>query len=619
MHVFVSYARQDRAVVDGLVEDLEGLGHTAWYDDDLTGGQAWWNEIIRQLQACDAMAFVVSRSSSRSEACRLEAGYAAGLARPIVPVQVDLGASVRLLPACVAERQFVDYTERDADAIIDLTRALAAVPADVALPSPLPEPPPVPISYLTGLAQRIDDEAPLGADQQRAALAELRARLGDEDQRADVVGLLRLLQRRADVLASVARDIDEVLAQALIQQQASPTTPGAPAPSGVDEAGEAPPGGRAGVAGALAERGPGRSRPSKRALVVGGGALAAAVLAMVAFLVVRDEGGGQGVSAGGQGGGPQGQTGTFVGMIDDDNLLVRDVSVPEDSVIILRGTPIDDLDVVLGLASEDSALVGRYRDFYDGSVFAFDPFDDPFTRSGDRYGAVLEHQDRGASRDEELVIFPAPFGGGFEAVLDGYDGDTGRVELEIIVESFAGPTAPGPYLEALLEQPFVTGELASIVNPLTPLAYVAITDDTSTISVEVPEGWEQVDGTPAASGASLQASPDLAEFRASFFVPGLSIAVRGPAYDLDARLDEVAGAAGAGQCQATSREDYADRLYSGRIEALEDCAGTGTVLVVLVATPADQAITIEVVMQLTPNDDPSIGEHISQTFRVAGS
>ncbi len=211
MRVFVSYARQDRAVVDSLVADLERLGHQAWYDDDLSGGQAWWNEIVRQIQACDALVFVLSARSAQSEACKIEARYASDLARSIVPLRIDQGVSSRLLPTFLAERQLVNYANRDVDSTIALTRALSSVPSGAVLPDPLPDPPPVPFSYLTDLAARVASAEPITAEDQWAALMELRGRITDEYQRDDVVGLMRVLRRRSDLLAVVAQDIDQLL------------------------------------------------------------------------------------------------------------------------------------------------------------------------------------------------------------------------------------------------------------------------------------------------------------------------------------------------------------------------------------------------------------------------
>jgi hypothetical protein len=214
VRVFVSYARKDQTIIDALVSDLDRLGHEVWYDLELRGGETWWNEILRQVRVCDVLIFAASQRSSRSQACRSEAEYAATLNRPILPVQIDADVSTRLLPPCISERQFVQYLRRDADANIALVGALSAIKSDLPLPDPLPKPPPVPISYLVSLSEAIDS-LELGPDRQRSIIAELQARLEsvtDDDERSDVVDLMRRLRNRADVLASVAADIDRVLA-----------------------------------------------------------------------------------------------------------------------------------------------------------------------------------------------------------------------------------------------------------------------------------------------------------------------------------------------------------------------------------------------------------------------
>ncbi len=611
MRIFVSYARQDRVVVDALVEDLERLGHTAWHDDDLTGGQAWWNEIIRQLQGCDAMVFVVSPNSSRSEACRLEAGYATDLLRPIVPVQVVPDVSGRLLPPGVAERQFVDYTERDADAIIALTRALAVVAPGTPLPQPLPEPPPVPISYLTSLAQRIDSSAELGADAQRAALAELRARLADDDQRADVVGLLEALQRRADVLAGVARDIDDLFAHLRAEERTAPQA--ADAGSAVVSTGTVASVGPADPADATSADQPGRDRSPRRRLAVGLGALAAVGLAGVAYAASR---GGDGSSG----------TGTFEGEVDTEDVWVLDVTAPEDSVIVVRGAPIDDFDIMVGVASADDELVERYHALFDETPFDFRSIEDPFSHPGAEHGTLFTYRDDAGSGEQEVDLLPAPLGGDFQVVVGGYAGAGGRAEVNIDVEPFDGPADPETYAEELAEQPFArsagegsNGSDDDDDDDDDEPEYVEVFDNTSRLRAEVPESWaEEVDGDPTDAGPMVQASPDLADFQASFSVPGLSLSLREePTPEIDARLDELVAATSRGLCQSANRQDAVDRLHTGRYEELVDCGGTGTTMVVVVGMPDDQSYTIEVVIQLTADDDPEIGNHIGESIRVA--
>ena len=45
---FISYARDHQDVVRTLEQDLKDDGHETWFDQNLEGGQQWWNEILSQ-------------------------------------------------------------------------------------------------------------------------------------------------------------------------------------------------------------------------------------------------------------------------------------------------------------------------------------------------------------------------------------------------------------------------------------------------------------------------------------------------------------------------------------------------------------------------------------------
>ena len=47
MQVFITYTRKRKEFVGGLAKDMKGFGHEVWFDRELTGGQDWWNEILK--------------------------------------------------------------------------------------------------------------------------------------------------------------------------------------------------------------------------------------------------------------------------------------------------------------------------------------------------------------------------------------------------------------------------------------------------------------------------------------------------------------------------------------------------------------------------------------------
>ena len=89
-NIFISYNRQSETVVRTLSEDIEALGHTVWFDQELSGGKEWWDQILASVRDCDVFVFVLDPESLESKACKLEYGYAADLDKSILPVLVSL-------------------------------------------------------------------------------------------------------------------------------------------------------------------------------------------------------------------------------------------------------------------------------------------------------------------------------------------------------------------------------------------------------------------------------------------------------------------------------------------------------------------------------------------------
>ena len=213
--LFISYSRQNEAVAATLVSDFEALGHVVWLDRELSGGQAWWDQILAKIRECDAFVFLLAPKSVSSTACQREFAYANELGKPVLPVLVCDGVSMNLLPPELARLQHLDYRNQDRDAAFRLARALGSLPAPKPLPNPLPSPPDVPISYLSGLAKKVDSVSSLSYDEQAALIVDLRRGVRDVETAADARPLVERLRKRRDLFAPVAEELDELLAPAL--------------------------------------------------------------------------------------------------------------------------------------------------------------------------------------------------------------------------------------------------------------------------------------------------------------------------------------------------------------------------------------------------------------------
>lgn len=226
--LFLSYAREDRDVLRPLEEGIEVLHHRLWVDHKLEAGHAWWNDIIDHIQACDAMLIALSPSLLDSEAAALERRYARELGKPLIPVVV---AEVPddILPADIAGLQFVDFV-RDPRAPFHLANVLSSLPPTPQLPDPLPQPPPVPISYMAGLADKIR-QPQLSYDEQMALVGSLRASLEQPKERVIASKLLAQLAERHDLYSRPGKEIDRLLLEGHARPSAAePTAQDVPEP-----------------------------------------------------------------------------------------------------------------------------------------------------------------------------------------------------------------------------------------------------------------------------------------------------------------------------------------------------------------------------------------------------
>ena len=146
LRVFISYTRQCEDEVRDLASDIQALSHTVWCDQELSGGQIWWNEILKEIRNCDVFVFALSHDTLDSEACRSELKYASDLSKVIFPILVAEDVRLEDLPPELSTIQVLDYAKQDKNAALKLSRSLLKTPSSRPLPKPLPSPPDVPLS-----------------------------------------------------------------------------------------------------------------------------------------------------------------------------------------------------------------------------------------------------------------------------------------------------------------------------------------------------------------------------------------------------------------------------------------------------------------------------------------
>ncbi len=213
MNIFVSYSSKNRPAVRALVADLASLGHGVWFDQELSGGQVWWDTILNHLRTCDLFIFALTGHSMKSGPCKLEYTYAYELGKPILPVLMSDDVTISLLPVILQERQFVNYINQDKAALLALNSAIQGIPPAPALPDPLPDPPAIPLSPLAELQTEIENRE-LSYEQQIALFHRIKDYMDDPDYYDAALELMKALEQHPFLLAAVFKEINAYLSSA---------------------------------------------------------------------------------------------------------------------------------------------------------------------------------------------------------------------------------------------------------------------------------------------------------------------------------------------------------------------------------------------------------------------
>ena len=211
--IFVSYSRRNEDIARSVIDDVDAMGHSVWFDVELTGGQLWWDHILKSVRECNVFVFILDPNSLDSTACIREYSYAAALGKPILPILVSDGVSINLLPKSLLEIQHVDYRVMDKSAALKLVKAISDVPKSCPLPEPLPPSPEVPVSYISGLSQQINKDS-LTLEEQLLLVLDLKEGLLDSTISKDIKTLIEKLRDRPDLFARTEREIANTILDA---------------------------------------------------------------------------------------------------------------------------------------------------------------------------------------------------------------------------------------------------------------------------------------------------------------------------------------------------------------------------------------------------------------------
>jgi hypothetical protein len=147
-----------------------------------------------------------------------------------------------------------------------------------------------------------------------------------------------------------------------------------------------------------------------------------------------------------------------------------------------------------------------------------------------------------------------------------------------------------------------------------PTTFVSLTDDTGTITVDVPNSWTDVDTAPAGEDPWISAAPDFLGFVSTFGVPG--VIFQAVSYTADTAT--VARDNGyADSCAYEEVQPYDDGVFAGSHLIDTGCGESGTTEYhVIAANPDNQAFTAVLDIQITQLDDASIVDGILDSFNL---
>jgi len=210
--IFISYSRSDKKSAKELSDDLILLGHSVWFDQHLEGGQVWWDKIIENIMDTDFFIFILTPSSILSLPCKKELQYAVDLGKTIIPIRISKEEiSMNLLSPKLSKLQIVDYINKDKDSVLKIAKIFFERTPSKTLPVNPPTPPEIPVSYLGGIAEKVNFSDNMSYEMQSSLLIDLKKSLSEPSIKKDAYQLLNIFRKRRDIFATIAEEIDELI------------------------------------------------------------------------------------------------------------------------------------------------------------------------------------------------------------------------------------------------------------------------------------------------------------------------------------------------------------------------------------------------------------------------
>jgi hypothetical protein len=122
MKLFVSYSRVDKSNCDEIVELLRA--HNVWVDEQLYGGQNWWETIEEKLAWCEGFIYLLSNESLASFYCVEEYNLAVRLGKEIIPIIIRPRIQIPDALNSLKRIHHVDYTNKTIHAATEVLNSV---------------------------------------------------------------------------------------------------------------------------------------------------------------------------------------------------------------------------------------------------------------------------------------------------------------------------------------------------------------------------------------------------------------------------------------------------------------------------------------------------------------
>jgi hypothetical protein len=212
MKIFISYRRINKDKLPSIIDDLKYLNHHVWYDNDITGGKEWWDEICSEIEKCDIFVPMLSDEYLESVPCMLESSYANDLKRHFLPILIGEITDTDTIPDYIAKIQYIDGKDsKDKDYFKGLAKASEKFQSPPQLPDPTPKRPEIPLdAHLSSIEEKLALEW-LSWDKQNNIFNELENLYKKKSKQERVEKSLRKLQQRKDIYLQVYNQILSLL------------------------------------------------------------------------------------------------------------------------------------------------------------------------------------------------------------------------------------------------------------------------------------------------------------------------------------------------------------------------------------------------------------------------